>query len=290
MIDSNYMSSFTFQKEWAEKRGLLLVLAFYLGGLGGGLYLVSSFFHFNAGMVTAFFIVAIGKGGSHLLFLGRPLRFWRAFLRPQSSWISRGIIAVVAFVFFVGLQLLLSLVPGGATSPLTQVVQWLATASAIVLIAYTGFALGVVNAIPFWNTALMPLLFVVSSILGGAGLALGMTALLGGPASQIAALENIARWLLMIAAATIGAYLWISYHVNPAARYSVRQMIDGRISSLFVGGVVVLGLVIPLLVGVLAFYSEVSSGLIAVAAGCELLGGFSLRYSILKAGVYAPIV
>lgn len=292
MIDSSYMSDFTFEKEWAQRRGLLLVLAFFLGGLGGGLYLVSYYFHFYAGMVIALFIVAIGKGGSHLLYLGKPLRFWRAFLRPQSSWISRGIMAVVGFILFVGLQLAptvpwLSWLPWASDNLLLQI---LAIASAIVLIAYTGFALGVVNAIPFWNTALMPLLFILYALMGGTGLALGIMAASGGGAAQIAPLEALARVLLIIAAVTIGVYLWLSYHVNPAAKYSVAQLIKGRVAPYFMGGVVVLGLVIPLGVGLLSFYSHVPSAIIAVAAACELIGGFSLRYSIMKAGVYAPIV
>lgn len=292
MIDSNYMSEFTFEKEWVERRGLLLVLAFFLGGLGGGLYLVSSYFRFYPGIVTAFFIVAIGKGGAHILYLGKPLRFWRAFLRPQSSWISRGIISVVAFVIFTALQLaptvpFLSWLPWTADNLLIQI---LATASAIVLIAYTGFALGVVNAIPLWNTALMPLLFILYSILGGVGLALGLVAGWNGQAIPIEKLETLARYLLVIAAAMLAIYLWLSSHVNPAAKYSVMQMIKGRVSPYFIGGVVVLGLVIPLVVGILAFYSQLSPAVIVIAAACELVGGFSLRYSILKAGVYAPVV
>lgn len=288
MIDSNYMSEFTFEKEWVERRGILLVLAFFLGGLGGGLYLVSTYFHFQTGIVVAFFIVAVGKGGSHLLYLGKPLRFWRAFLRPQTSWISRGIIAVFGFVLFVGLQLaptipFLSWLPWSGDNILLQT---LAIISSIVLIAYTGFALGVINAIPFWNTALMPLLFILYAIMGGTGLTLGMVSGMGSNAVDIEALEALARLLMIIAAVTIGIYLWISYQVNPTAKYSVRQMIRGQAAPYFIGGVVVLGLVVPFIVASLS----APPAIIILASACELIGGFCLRYSILKAGVYAPIV
>lgn len=292
MIDSSYMSDFTFEKEWVERRGLLLVLAFFLGGLGGGLYLVSWYFHFYVGMVTAFFIVAIGKSGTHLLYLGKPLRFWRAFLRPQSSWITRGIIAVVGFIIFVALQLAptvswLSWLPWTSNNFLIQV---LALAFSIALITYTGFALGVVNAIPFWNTALMPLLFILYSLLGGTGLVMGILSATGGTATTLHIIEAMASWLLIIAAVVIGIYLWLSYHVNPAAKYSVTQVLKGRVSPYFIGGVVVLGLVIPLTVGILSFNYHMAPAIITIAAACELIGGFSLRYSIMKAGVYAPIV
>jgi sulfite dehydrogenase (quinone) subunit SoeC len=70
-------TQFTFQTEWVEGRGFLLVLAFFLGGLGAGLYLLSMYLNFFAGMVTGFLIVAVGKGGAHFMFLGKPWRFWR---------------------------------------------------------------------------------------------------------------------------------------------------------------------------------------------------------------------
>ena len=78
------------QQEWIEGRGLLLLIAIYLGGVGGGLYLISLIIGWKTGLALALAIVGIGKGSAHLLFLGRPLRFWRALLRPHSSWISRG--------------------------------------------------------------------------------------------------------------------------------------------------------------------------------------------------------
>jgi len=45
-----WMVTYTPQTEWIEGRGLLLWLAFYTGGLGGGLYLVSSYYDSFPGM------------------------------------------------------------------------------------------------------------------------------------------------------------------------------------------------------------------------------------------------
>ncbi len=272
-----------FQTEWVDGRGLLLVLAFYLGGLGGGLYLISLYLSYQPGIVAAFFIVAVGKGGSHLLYLGKPLRFWRAFLRPQRSWISRGLIAVAGFVVFVGL----SLVPGIAGN---SVIQTLAVISAVVLIAYTGFALGVVNAIPFWNTALMPPLFVAYSLLGGAGLTMGIMAASGQLPANLETVEQMARWLMLIGAALVGTYLWICSHVNPAARHSVEVVTKGRTSLPFLLGVVVIGMVAPVVLVAIASVVRPPTLPLLLGIICELVGGFSLRYSILKAGAYAPMV
>ena len=88
------------QREWIERRGLLLLTAFYLGGVGGGLFLASLIIGWKAGIPIALGIVALGKGPAHMLYLGRPLRFWRAFRRPHSSWISRGIYFMMSFILF----------------------------------------------------------------------------------------------------------------------------------------------------------------------------------------------
>jgi hypothetical protein len=40
-----WMINYTRQTEWIDRRGLFLWLAFYTGGLGGGLYLVALYFN-----------------------------------------------------------------------------------------------------------------------------------------------------------------------------------------------------------------------------------------------------
>jgi len=286
MTEVTYMTEFTFQREWVEKRGFLLVLAFFLGGLGGGLYLASLYLDFHIGMVTGFLIVAVGKGGTHLAYLGKPLRFWRGFLKPQSSWISRGLLALALFLVAAALQLAptvswFSWLPWTSHNLFLQVVVII---GALGLVTYTGFALGVVNAIPFWNTSLMPLLFLACALSGGLGLALGM----GGGAAERALMENVLAGLLIIVAGLLGFQLLVAYHTSPAAKQSVKELAIGKAAPYFMGGVVVIGLVLPLAIVALAHQLPVY--VISLGAGLELVGGFCLRYSILKAGIYSPLI
>ncbi|MDZ4246734.1 MAG: NrfD/PsrC family molybdoenzyme membrane anchor subunit, partial [Dehalococcoidia bacterium] len=183
--------------------------------------------------------------------------------------------------------------PGFSFLPWTMhsgLIQGLAIASAVLLIAYTGFALGVVNSIPFWNTALMPLLFIIYSLLGGTGLTLGLLLGTGNTVINIEVVEAVARWFLLTAIVIVGAYLWISYHVNPVAKYSVFQLIKGRVSPYFIGGVLVLGLAVPVTVTALELVYNLPYTVMLSGVACELIGGFSLRYTILKAGAYTPLV
>jgi formate-dependent nitrite reductase membrane component NrfD len=55
-------------------------------------------------------------------------------------------------------------------------------------------------------------------------------------------------------------------------------------------GVILLGIVIPLAIVVPAYIGEVARGWLAVAGISELCGSFVLRYSLLKAGIYPPVI
>jgi len=281
---------FTFQTEWVEKRGFFLVLAFFLGGLGSGLYLISLYLDFYIGMVTSFFIVLVGKSAAHMIYLGRPWRFWRGFLRPRTSWISRGLFAIALFVVAVALQLAPTL-PQFYWLPWTShnlAIQIFAIIGAVALMAYTGFALAVVKAIRSWNTGMMPVLFIAYSIMGGTGLALGMLSQIKS-SIDVTSVETIALYLLIIGAMLLGIYLWSTYVTTREGKRSVFELIKGRVSPYFLVGVVALGLVIPLCVVSFALVSNVPPVVIAVTSACELIGGFFMRYSILKAGAYAPL-
>src|SRR4030042_5282647 len=98
----DWMVKYTPQKEWIERRGVLLWLAFFFIELGAGIVFVASFFNSFITMLTGWLICAVLGGGLHLVFLGRPLRFWRIVFSSgwRTSWISRGLIFVVLFLVF----------------------------------------------------------------------------------------------------------------------------------------------------------------------------------------------
>jgi formate-dependent nitrite reductase membrane component NrfD len=245
--ERDYMIKPTFQTEWVEKGGLLIVIAFFLGGVAGGLYLVSLYLNFYAGMVTSLFLGAF-SGLGYLLHLSKPLRFWMVLMRPGTSWMSRGTIALMAFLVFVALQLapglpFLSWLPWNASSIILRV---LAAVSAVVLIAYKGFALGILNAIPFWNTAMMPVVFIVYAVLGASALSVGMLLLGGGHGILLAQAQTIVAITLVIAAMVVLLYVWISYNSGPSVKYSAVQLLKGHAAPFFVGGVLIAGLALPL--------------------------------------------
>jgi sulfite dehydrogenase (quinone) subunit SoeC len=283
---------FLFQTEWVEGRGFYLVLAFFLGGLGAGLYLLSMYLNFFPGLLTGFLIVVVGKGGAHMIFLGKPLRFWRGFAKPQTSWISRGLISILVFAIPAVMHLaaassVFGWLPWTADNLALQVFVLIGS---VALIAYTGLALAAVKAIRSWSSGMVPLMFIVYSFMGGIGLGLGMIAGLN-PGIEIAPVERVAVGLMIAVIVLWAIYLWTTYDSSAAGGRSVIEILKGRASFFFILGVVILGLVIPLAVALISLASSgVSPAVIAIASACEIIGGFCMRYSIFKTGVYSPLV
>ena len=282
-----WMVKYTPQTEWIEKRGILLWLAFFFGGIGSGLYLVSLWFDSLVGMVLGWLIVVVLKGATHLAFLGHPLRSWRAVLRPQTSWISRGLLAIVLFAFFGACQFILAYWLPGSGAELAF--KALSGIMAVVIAMYTGFVLASLTGVPFWNNGLLPVLFFVCGITGGLGLALAVA--LAGGKMPLKEVETLAQFMLLIFPVVLVMYLWSATHAMPAGKVSVTELLKGEARPWFWGGLIACGVLIP---GSIAAYSlatgEVSHVLLAISIAGEVMGGLSLRYCILKAGIYSPLI
>jgi formate-dependent nitrite reductase membrane component NrfD len=284
----DWMVTYTPQTEWIEGRGLLLWLAFYTGGLGGGLYLVSSYYDSFPGMVVSWAIVAILKGGFHIAYLGKPMRFWRIIMRPQTSWVSRGFLFVGGFIAIGFVQLLISFYHPG--SSLEFFLRILTAICAFCEAIYTGFAMNYVNGIPFWNSALVPVLFIVYGLLGGFALLMGLT-IVGVAAVDLMALEETSRFFMVAGILLLVIYLWSATYMNETAKASVKKLITGSLAPVFWIGLILLGLLIPLIVSLLSYGDvHVASGTLLFAIVCEIIGGLSLRYCLLKGGAYAPLI
>jgi formate-dependent nitrite reductase membrane component NrfD len=282
-----WMVNYTRQTEWIDRRGLFLWIAFYTGGLGGGLYIVSLFFNSLWGMFLSWLIIAVIKGGAHLIFLGKPIRFWRMVSHPGSSWLSRGIIFVFSFIFLAGIQLVLShWLPGSA---LEMAFKVMAGMVALAVSIYTGFVLNSIKAVPFWNSSLLPLMFVSYGIMGGFGLAIAIS--LSGGNINLSTAETWSRWLLIFNVVLVGVYLQAAAVRDVTGKKSVMEQIRGQLAPVFWVGIVILGIIIPLVLAFVSYVAgEVSSALLITGVVSEVIGGLSLRYCVLKAGAYKPLV
>lgn len=158
--------------------GWLIAIYLFLGGLGAGAYL-SSFAaekgflgkSTNLNRVGYFVSAPIVAFGALLLItdlgqgLKKPWLIINMFLNFRSvmTW---GIYILSAFIFIAFINAYFVWKKKQTPSVLTYIGAILALSTA----AYTGMLLAVVQGVPFWNSYLMPVVFVVSALSTGLSL------------------------------------------------------------------------------------------------------------------------
>jgi formate-dependent nitrite reductase membrane component NrfD len=281
----NWMVAYTPQTAWIERRGIFIWLSLYSGVLGGGAYLVSALFNSLAGMFISWLIVLVVKGGLHIAHAEKPLRLWRMILRPQTSWISRGLLLTLAIIVFGVAQLAFSYWAPGTAGEI--VFKILAGIAAFGVMIYGGFTMNYINGIPIWNAAVVPLLFIMWGLYTGLALVLAVNA--GSTYTAVVGFNAIAALVLLVVAII---YIWTEAYQGATARQSVRELMRGSLALLL--GIVSLfiGIIVPLIIS--SFYystgTSIPQPLILVMLACQVAGGLAFTYAILKAGLYNPML
>lgn len=280
------------QRGWTS----LTAIDFFLGGTGAGAFVLSMYLDLVAGMVVGWLAVALGALAL-LADLGRPERFWRAASQPGHSWMSRGTIFAILFLLFGLLRLApqwLAGLPWGPATGLGQALAVVTTLAALGVMMYTGFLLSHSPAIPFWNATLLPLLFALYAFTCGMGVLLVLLPALGERALDLRLVEVLAMSLLFASLVFLWVYMLNMASSTSAAKESVRLLVAGPLALPFLGGVTLVGLIIPLALTVFTYLANMgfgaASATLAVAGVLTLIGGYLFRHSILKAGVYPPVM
>jgi formate-dependent nitrite reductase membrane component NrfD len=272
-------------------------MALFLGGIGAGQFVVSTWFvHSVTSALVGVLIVGVGKTVAHLVYLGQPTRFYRLFLKPRTSWISRGLMFMVVFVVFAAAYLAPDVgfdwVPWTSESGLGRAIWYVAVLSAALVMAYDGFVLASCKSIASWNTALMPPLFFTYSIAGGVAMTfLTMTAT-GGDLLDRSTLVDLDAILLAAMLALVAIYIINMAASTSTAREALRRLTSTKLAISFIGLAMVAGLLVPLALTYLhglEIEGAVASALLAASSVLELAGDLSVRHSILRAGLHAPV-
>jgi formate-dependent nitrite reductase membrane component NrfD len=237
-------------------------------------------------------LILVGLGALALFIdLGTPANSWRSIFNPWESWISRGAIFLVGLLLF---SLPYAGLAGLRGSDAAIIFKVGGTVSAVLIMSYTGFLLGTMKAIPFWNSRMLPPIFFTQSLVSGVFI-LHLTLLIIRP--ELAASDNfqLAEILLLLTgAAAAGVHLLGLPSKSPAARESVRRLFTGKLRFLFWGGGIGLGIVLPLMFAVIGYRGEVlKSGLsiwLLIATAGRLVGDFLFRKVYLKSGFYESIL
>lgn len=269
--------------------GTHMATAFLFGEAGAGLFLVAQFFDFALGMAAGLLMVVIGKGGGHLVHLGKPSRGWRALTRIGSSWISRGLAAIIVFAVFGALHLWQSL-HGALPAPLAWLAAGIAGAAAIVIMVYQGFAMSHSSAISLWSSGLMPITSLVFALLNGILLTIVLgydEAFLAGHADTLRMLQAAVLVLILFELVTILSMLQAARYGSEGGRESARLLLGTDFAASFVPLVIGVGMV-----GAAVLVAFGPSGLPAMIAAlaAELTGYYAFRILVFKAGTYDPVM
>ncbi len=256
-------------------------------GVGAATYLIAFLAGSRAGGVAGLALVLIGAAAL-FAHLGHPLRSWRVVTEAGRAWMSRGAL-FTAGLLLLGTSALL--VRGERVELL--ILQALALSCTFVVILYTGILFSSIHAVPFWNTPLLPILFLLHSL---ASASLLVTAVLSIADGGIAAHPRECGAVLALLGSSL-ALTWMFAAPAPrseAAQESVRLLTAGPLKRFFQGGALLAGLALPLMLVLLAYLLRSSgalSGLLLVSAVLlRLAGDVSLRYALLRAGVYTPVI
>jgi len=292
----------TAQTEWVDGQGLLIWLAEVFSALGMGLYLVALFYNNWWGQLAGWVIIVGLKLPFHFFSLGRPWRFWRA-IPPftsawKTSWLARGMFFTIMYSVFALVQLITTyqlehnlVAPGsiGFVTALDWVMRGLAGFFMLLTGIYCGFAMSYCKSIPFWNTGMLPIVFVIMGLADGLGLIMGIGLITGGV--DFHAIESASRLFLMVNALLITTYLINASYQSKTGDYSVKQLLVGKSALVFWLGVIILGIIAPMAISILSLYAgELSPPLLVLAVIAHTVGAFSLKYCVLKVGIYRPVL
>lgn len=289
------------QQNW----GWYVVLYVFFAGLGGGTFLFSFIMlfldKFNDPARIGVFIgpLLVLFGTLMLIFdLGSPARAVRLFTTRSTlltSWMIRGAWILTAFII-LGLAYALpafkifAWLPWDQTSGLGEGIGIAAAALAVFVMVYPGLLLGVIKSIPLWNTSALPPLFFFSGLdTGLATVVLMSTAFpstIGIDGFHLLAGVDIA--ILVVVLVVLAAYLEIVRQTGETAAVSVRLLL----SPLFNWGVIIAGLLLPLVILISSFaVTDISTiRVLETITGILILsGGLLLRFGVVKSGVRLPV-
>lgn len=307
--------------------GLPVILYLFLAGLGAGALTVSSSVllrggggesgvHFDIARYGAFVaplpvIVGCGLlvfelGSFHVGDWFKWLNLYKTInLSPMSigTWLlTFFIIASVAYAYtFIPKPPVL----GDLATRLRRPIAWICVPLGIGVAVYTGVLLGAMPSRPFWNSPVLALLFLLSSLSTGVALILLARAILN-PRTEKSATAHAPNYhasgyiltssdliLLGIELVIVFLFIMFAYLTVGDVRHAITVILaGGDLATLFWLGFVVIGLLVPAAIELyyvfprLLYHREYAPprGAEITVSVVVLIGGFLLRYVVVIAG------
>ncbi len=295
----------------------LVVTYLFLGGLGAGAYLTSfaaemGWLGQNSNLKKMGYFIGgpiVGLGTALLVFdLGqgfhKPWLLWR-LITNMSSVMTWGTIVLAVFIMVGVLKGYFAFI----NKPAPSAVTWFGALLAVATGAYTGFLVSVIDAIPFWSSGIIPVIFFVSALSTGLSITVLLSHILEKTESENGREDAIHMGLILVELAAVAVFmgLMVSGANGAVAQKSAAMLISGKYAVVFWGIFIGLGLLFPLVVytlrlrtanqgmenaalaaGEIAMTGEEEhqlSYLTIITDAAVLVGGYSLRMMIIFAAL-----
>ena len=167
--------------------------------------------------------------------------------------------------------------PWESASLTGRALGWIGALCALMIVLYPGFFLAQNRSVPFWNTAWLPVVLVCYAATGASAMILLGSAYLR---NGLRPFDSLAAGLIVLSCILVGVYLLAMQRAGGPAKESVRLLNAPPLSWIFRLGVVLVGLLLPLVLVLWVPSALVLAGL------CMLAGSLMFRYCVLKVGVY----
>jgi formate-dependent nitrite reductase membrane component NrfD len=281
----------TYNVEHHEAMGVLIVIYFFMSGLGAGAFLTAAGLRLFGGekyvkvektAAIAAPLLLIPGLLFLLLDLGQPSRFFNLFFyfNPASvaSW---GVWIVNIFLAISVLYAFLHVIGKAAVA---RPLAYLGFVVALVVGFYSGMLLYQMQGHILWHSALVPVIFLVSAIASG----LAVVLLLSGSADP-----DQTHLLSKVLAVVVSVDLVLALtEVLTLARSSGEKaaaaevILSGGYGFLFVGVYLIVGLIVPLVV---LTRQQKNRNVQVAAAVMILVGTLAMRYAIVMGGQALPL-
>jgi len=283
--------------------GLNIAVYFYLTGLSAGSFILSTLaygFGLNqykplgkVGVVLATLVLIIAPFFL-LIHIGMPSRAWHLFvylnMASPITWGSFLLILYPINCIIYGYFMFKE------NMKLTRIFGFIGIPLAISVHGYTGFILAFGKARALWNTALMPILFLVSAMVSGIALMILVIIIKDRFFSKekkidrelILSLGKLMAWMIVFDLFLVGSDLIVLSISHSDAQAAAHLILSGKFSPLFLIVENLLGKILPFIILVVPRFRTLP-GIIA-ASILVVIGIFFMRYVVVVGGEFMPLL
>lgn len=156
---------------------------------------------------------------------------------------------------------------------------------------YSGFLITQAAGVPLWNTSLIPVLWVISGSVAAIAV-LELLYVFGLVDARVSTFGvRLGLGLDVVKLLAVLGFLHVALSFGSAgARFSAELMTTGQYALMTWGGVIGIGILIPIAIGAYTVLVGKSKPLLLVSSVAALAGVFFLRAVVLLAGVWEPLV